>query len=76
MEIDRIVNDAIPQDTCPVKEAAAKERRKVLKQRIEERDKSKPYEPKLEYKDSPVILGGRSEPWGGEPLNTSKNAIG
>lgn len=51
--IDRIVNDAIPQDTCPRKEAEAKERRRVLRQRIEniQRDKTQPYEPKLEYKN-------------------------
>jgi len=56
MEIDRIVNEAIPQDTCAIKEAAAKERRKVLKERIEKkieegRDKSEPYKPELEYKN-------------------------
>lgn len=55
MGIDKIVNDAIPYDTCPRKEADNKNRREQLKNRIDqlltERDKSKPYEPELEYKN-------------------------
>lgn len=57
MDIEKIVNEAIPQDTCPRKEADAKNRRKVLKQRIEKiqegRDKTEPYKPELEYKNNP-----------------------
>lgn len=53
MEISKIVNDAIPYDTCPRKEADNKNRREQLKNRIEGlvRDTSKPYEPELEYKN-------------------------
>lgn len=79
MEIKQIVNEAIPQETCPRKEAAARQRRKVLEDRIKKiadpRDKTQPFMPDLEYKNSLAVLGERSESWGGEPLNTSKNAL-
>lgn len=52
--IEQIVNEAIPQDSCPRREAAAKNRRKILKDRIEKiaepRDKTQPFIPPLEYK--------------------------
>lgn len=61
MKIEQIVNEAIPQDSCAIKEAAAKERRKILKERIEKkieegRDKSQPYKPDLEYKAEPPFV--------------------
>ncbi len=54
LEIERIVNEAIPQESCPRKEAAAKNRRAILKARItkiqEGRDRSQPFMPDLQYK--------------------------
>jgi hypothetical protein len=54
MEIDKIIILAIPAETCPIKNQNAMWRREELRKRIEEllkeRDKSKPYQPPLEYK--------------------------
>jgi len=61
MEIDEIVTRAIPAETCPVKNANAMHRREELKRRIEQllRDKTKPFEPRTEYKGSDGMDGDR-----------------
>ncbi len=55
MEIDKIISAAIPPEDCQVKESHAKWRRERLKiaieQLLQQRDRSQPYQPKMEYKD-------------------------
>jgi len=55
LEIKQIVEEAIPlTPDCEIKRTAEFERRAQLRIRIEEllRDKSKPYQPPMEYKGS------------------------
>lgn len=60
MDIDQIVNQAIPYEDCQRKESEAKVRREQLKKRIEnlltERDKSKPFMPDIEYKSALTVF--------------------
>ena len=55
MTIDEIISKAIPKVTCHLEESYNIERRRMLKIRIEklleERDKTKPFIPAMEYKN-------------------------
>jgi len=56
MEIKKIIEAAIPlTDNCEIKRSAEIKRRAKLRVDIEElvRDKNKPYNPNLEYKEKP-----------------------
>jgi hypothetical protein len=64
MEIDKIVSDAIPPETCPVKEAHAQWRRERLKERIlakireelQNMQAMQPWTPQMQYKDGQTTL--------------------
>lgn len=61
MNVDNIVNRAIPQEELPHKEANAKVRREQLKREIErlvEEKKKKPFQPDLQYKEKSFQNGG------------------